>query len=151
MARRLGARAPRALGGPARRRAADGHQFGGACTDPARTRLGSCRRALLRRDVFRVVGVAARATRRAAAVGRWRHRGRVLVGIRGRLRPGTSGDDAALVAILHDDSADGARRVPAGPDARRGCRERSVYRRLVPPALARTDSMGDSWLETNGM
>src|SRR5207244_1557605 len=109
-------------------------------------------RAVLRRDVFRVVGIAARAARRAAAVGRRRYRGRVPVGIRGRLRLRTSGDDAALVAVLHDHSADGARCVPAGPDARRGSGEGSVYRRLVPAAaLARTDSMGDSWLETNGM
>src|SRR5216110_2683265 len=150
MAGRPGPRAPRPLVGAVRRSAADGRQSGGARADPAGARVGSSRRAVLRRDVFRIVGIAARAARRAAAVGRRRHRGRVPVWIRGRLRPRTSGDDAALVAVLHDDSADGARCVPVGPDARRGSREGSADRRLVPAALARTDSMGDSWLDTNG-
>src|SRR2546423_1099647 len=117
----------------------------------AGARLGPPERAALRRDVLRFAGAAACAAGRAAAVGRWRHRGRVPLGIRRRLRSGSSGDDAVGVAFLHDDSADGARNVFARADARREGRERAVYRRLVPTALARTHAMGDSWLETNGM
>src|SRR3989454_1530487 len=151
MARRSGARATRAVVGLVRGRAAHGHQPGGACDDLAGARLGSPGRAALQRDVFRFVGAAACAARRAVAVGGRGHRSRVSVGIRRGLRSGSSGNDAVAVAFLHDDSVDGARHVLVGPDARRGCRERAVHRRLVPAALARTDSMGDSWLETNGI
>src|SRR5713101_2861457 len=113
--------------------------------------MGSPERATVQRDVLWLARSPACAARRAVAVGRWRHRGRVSLGVRRRFRPGASSDDAVGVAVLHDDRADGTGHVPAGADARGEGRERAVYRRLVPAALARTDSKGDSWLETNGM
>src|SRR6266498_3184644 len=135
MACRAGARAPGTVVGVVWRRVADRRQPGGACVDSAGAGLGASRGAVVQRHVLRIVGAVARAAGGAAAV-RWgRHRGGFPVGLRGRLRARASGDDAAALAVLHDDPADRARHVPAGAHAWRGCRQGAVYRRLVSPPL----------------
>src|ERR1041384_6245363 len=151
MARGARARPARAVVGAVRGRVAHLHQPRRARADIAGTRLGSRQRAAVHRHVLRFAGADPRAARRTAPVRRRRNRGRVPVGIRGRFRCRSSSHHAAPVALLYDDSVDGAGDLSARADARRAGGAGPVHRRVVPAALARTPGMGDSWLETNGM
>src|SRR5439155_660303 len=65
--------------------------------------------------------------------------------------------DPAAAGAAGRDPAPGAAPMACRPGARAAralvgpVGWRAAHRRLVPAALARTDSMGDSWLETNGI